>query len=73
LLKPPSYREPDKLISVYETCLPSGFGSVSAPTSRTGASISHAFEQLESLANGSMNQQSEGNLTGTSSYGSAMA
>jgi hypothetical protein len=45
LLKPPSYREPDKLISVYETCLPSGFGSVSAPTSRIGASISHAFGQ----------------------------
>jgi putative ABC transport system permease protein len=61
LLKPLSYREPARLIRIYETFLPDGFGSVSPANLADWRQQSHAFERLESFTAGSINLQSDGN------------
>src|ERR1700722_13258287 len=61
LLKPLSYREPARLIRIYETFLPDGFGSVSPANFADWRQQSHAFERLESFTAGSVNLQSDGN------------
>jgi putative ABC transport system permease protein len=61
LLKPLSYREPDQLMRIYETYLPSGFGSVSPPNFEDWWKQGRAFERLESFTTGSVNLQSDGN------------
>jgi predicted permease len=61
LLKPLSYFEPDQLMRIYETYLPSGFGSVSPPNFEDWRKQVRAFERLESFTTGSVNLQSDGN------------
>jgi len=61
LLKPLPYRQPQQLVRIYETFLPSGFGSVSLPNYQDWRRQSHVFEHLEAFSTGSMNLQNDAN------------
>jgi putative ABC transport system permease protein len=61
LLRPLPYRQPQQLVRVYETFLPSGFGSVSLPNFQDWRRQNHVFEHLEAFSTGSMNLQGDAN------------
>jgi putative ABC transport system permease protein len=60
LLKPLPYAQPERLIAVFETFLPSGFGSVSAPNFFDWRKQNHTLDHLEAFSVGSLNLQSNG-------------
>ncbi len=60
LLKPLPYAQPERLIAVFETFLPSGFGSVSAPNFFDWRKQNHTVDHLEAFSVGSLNLQSNG-------------
>jgi predicted permease len=59
LLKPLPYQQPARLVRVYETFLPSGFGSVSTPNFLDWRKQNHAFERMEAFSAGSINLQGD--------------
>ncbi len=61
LLRPLPYRQPQQLLRVYETFLPSGYGSVSPPNYQDWRQQNHVFEHLEAFSTGSMNLQGDTN------------
>src|SRR5580704_15671025 len=60
LLKPLPYAESHRLVRIFETFLPSGFGSVSTPNFFDWRRQNHVFDHLEAFSNGSLNLQSNG-------------
>jgi len=61
LLRPLPYQQPEKLLRVYETFLPKGWGSVSTPNFLDWRKQNHVFEYLEAFSTGSVNLQGAGN------------
>jgi len=59
-LKPLPYAESHRLVRIFETFLPSGFGSVSTPNFFDWRRQNHVFDHLEAFSNGSLNLQSNG-------------
>ncbi|HYL72762.1 MAG TPA: ABC transporter permease [Bryobacteraceae bacterium] len=59
LLKPLPYQQPERLVRVYETFLPKGFGSVSTPNFVDWRKQNHVFERLEAFSTGSINLQGD--------------
>ncbi|HEV2687879.1 MAG TPA: ABC transporter permease [Bryobacteraceae bacterium] len=59
LLRPLSYQQPENLVRIYETFLPSGFGSVSTPNFIDWRRQNHVFERLEAFSTGSINLQGD--------------
>lgn len=60
LLRPLPYQQPEKLLRIYETFLPSGYGSVSTPNFFDWRKQNHSFEYLEGFSTGSVNLQGTG-------------
>jgi predicted permease len=60
LLKPLPYQQPERLVRVYETFLPKGFGSVSTPNFVDWRKQNQVFERLEAFSTGSINLQGDG-------------
>ena len=60
LLKPLPYRDAGRLIRVFETFPPGGYGSVSAPNFLDWRQQNHSFNRLEAYSAGSLNLQSNG-------------
>jgi predicted permease len=60
LLKPLPYAEAGRLVRIFETFLPSGYGSVSTPNFFDWRRQNHVFDYLEAFSNGSLNLQSNG-------------
>src|SRR5215472_13317464 len=60
LLKPLPYAESGRLIRIFETFLPRGYGSVSVPNFIDWRSQNHTFDHLEAFSVGSLNLQSNG-------------
>ncbi len=60
LLKPLPYPESGRLVRVFETFLPSGYGSVSTPNFLDWRQQNHVFDHLEAYSAGSLNLQSNG-------------
>jgi putative ABC transport system permease protein len=61
LLRPLPYRQPQQLVRIFETFLPSGWGSVSLPNYQDWRQQNHVFDRLEAFSTGSMNLQGEAN------------
>jgi putative ABC transport system permease protein len=59
LLRPLPYQRPERLVRIYETFLPSGYGSVSTPNYIDWRSQNHVFERLEAFSFGSINLQGD--------------
>src|SRR5579871_3392270 len=60
LLKPLPYAQPERLISIFETFLPAGYGSVSAPNFLDWRKQNHTLDHLEAFSASSLNLQSHG-------------
>jgi predicted permease len=60
LLKPLPYAESGRLIRIFETFVPRGYGSVSVPNFIDWRSQNHTFDHLEAFSVGSLNLQSNG-------------
>jgi len=60
LLKPLPYAQPERLIAIFETFLPSGYGSVSTPNFLDWRTENHTLDHLEAFSVGSLNLQSNG-------------
>jgi putative ABC transport system permease protein len=61
LLRPLPYRQPQQLVRIFETFLPSGWGTVSLPNYQDWRQQNHVFEHLEAFSPGSMNLQGDAN------------
>jgi predicted permease len=61
LLKPLPYRQPQQLVRIFETFLPSGWGTVSLPNFQDWRQQNHVFDHLEAFSTGSMNLQGDAN------------
>jgi len=59
LLRPLPYQQPERLVRIYETFLPKGYGSVSTPNYIDWRSQNHVFERLEAFSFGSINLQGD--------------
>src|SRR5579872_6957508 len=60
LLKPLPYADADRLVRVFETFLPNGWGSVSTPNFLDWRRDNHVFDHLEAFSVGSLNLQGGG-------------
>jgi putative ABC transport system permease protein len=60
LLKPLPYAQPERLIAIFETFLPSGYGSVSTPNFLDWRKQNQTLDHLEAFSVGSLNLQSNG-------------
>src|SRR5437588_9170094 len=57
LQRPCPYRQPDKLVRIFETMMPSGMGTASAPNFRDWQQQNHSFEHLAAYKWDSLNLQ----------------
>ncbi len=60
LLKPLPYPHPERMVEIFETFLPSGYGSVSTPNFLDWRKQNQAFDHLEACTFSSLNLQSNG-------------
>ncbi|HEV8040881.1 MAG TPA: ABC transporter permease [Bryobacteraceae bacterium] len=60
LLKPLPYPDSARLVRIFETFLPGGYGTVSTPNFLDWHRQNHVFDHLEAFGNGSLNLQSNG-------------
>jgi putative ABC transport system permease protein len=60
LLKPLPYTHPERMLEIFETFLPDGYGSVSTPNFLDWRKQNHVFDHLEACTFSSLNLQSNG-------------